>query len=89
MCPDGDDSEEDTVYFDVARTNAHRRAGNNWEYDWSNLSGDQELGNGDVVVIVWGRDRSSYMQGEQTGIELLGLYDGIRLRHRDHDGVGS
>ena len=60
MCPDGDDS----VYFDVARTNAHRRAGNNWEYDWSNLSGDQELGNGDLVVIVWGRDRSSYMRGK-------------------------
>ena len=61
MCLDGDDSD----YFDVARTNAHRRAGNNWEYDWSNLSGDQELGNGDVVVIVWGRDRSSYMQGDK------------------------
>ena len=63
MCPDGDDSEEDLDdYFDVARSNAHRRAGNNWEFDWSNLSGNQELANGDLVVIVWGRDRSSYMR---------------------------
>ena len=65
MCPDGDDSEEDLDdYFDVARSNAHRRAGNNWEFDWSNLSGNQELANGDLVVIVWGRDRSSYMRGD-------------------------
>ena len=63
MCPDGDDSEEDLDdYFDVARSNAHRRAGNNWEFDWSNLSDNQELANGDLVVIVWGRDRSSYMR---------------------------
>ncbi len=65
MCPDGDDSEEDLDdYFDVARSNAHRRAGNNWEFDWSNLSDNQELANGDLVVIVWGRDRSSYMRGD-------------------------
>ncbi len=48
------------TYFDVARTNAHRRAGNNWEYDWSNLGADQELEDGTLTVIVWGRDRSSY-----------------------------
>ena len=66
MCAD---HEEDAVaanspstYFDVARTNAHRRAGNNWEYDWSNLSGDQAVENGTLTVIVWGRDRSSYMR---------------------------
>ena len=51
-----------STYFDVARTNAHRRAGNNWEYDWSDLSGDQEVEDGTLVVIVWGRDRSSYMR---------------------------
>ena len=38
-----------STFFDVARTNAHRRAGNNWEYDWSNLSGDQAVEDGDAV----------------------------------------
>ena len=62
MCPDGDSSR----YSDVARTNAHRRAGNNWEYDWSTLSDDSTdpafLADGTLNVIVWGRDRSSYMR---------------------------
>ena len=62
MCPDGDSSR----YSDVARTNAHRRAGNNWEYDWSTLSDDLTdpafLADGTLNVIVWGRDRSSYMR---------------------------
>ena len=62
MCPDGDSSR----YVDVARTNAHRRAGNNWEYDWSTLSDDKAdpafLADGTLTVIVWGRDRSSYMR---------------------------
>ena len=66
MCGDHeDDAVADgapSTYFDVARTNAHRRAGNNWEYDWSDLSGDQEVEDGTLVVIVWGRDRSSYMR---------------------------
>ena len=68
MCADhGDDAVEEnapSTYFDVARTNAHRRAGNNWEYDWSNLSGDQEVENGTLAVIVWGRDRSSYIRAD-------------------------
>ncbi len=67
MCRDHEDDavEENApaTYFDVARTNAHRRAGNNWEYDWSDLSGDQSLEDGTVTVIVWGRDRSAYMRG--------------------------
>ena len=66
MCRDHKDPAVDiddvSAYFDVARTNAHRRAGNNWEYDWSDLSGDQEVEDGTLVVIVWGRDRSSYMR---------------------------
>ncbi len=64
MCPDHEtDAVADdapVTYFDIAQTNAHRRAGNNWEYDWSNLSGDQALEDGALTVIVWGRDRSSY-----------------------------
>ena len=66
MCPDHKaDAVVDApkTYFDIAQTNAHRRAGNNWEYDWSNLSGDQALEDGTLTVIVWGRDRSAYMRG--------------------------
>ena len=67
MCRDHKvvDEEENTpaTYFDVARTNAHRRAGNNWEYDWSDLTSYQSLEDGTVTVIVWGRDRSAYMRG--------------------------
>ena len=67
MCPDDNDAEDDSDYFFVTRTNVHRRAGNNWEYDWSNLTGTQKLADGDLVVIVWGRDRSSYMREASTG----------------------
>ena len=68
MCRDHtDDAVADgapSEYFDVVATNAHRRAGNNWEYDWSNLSGDQAVEDGTLTVIVWGRDRSAYMRGD-------------------------
>ncbi len=68
MCPDHTDdpvTTDDTAkYFDVAATNAHRRAGNNWEYDWSALTGDQAVEDGTLTVIVWGRDRSAYKRGE-------------------------
>ena len=64
MCPDH--TEDDTTYFDVARTSALRRAGNNWEYQWSNLTGHQKLEDGKLSVVVWGRDRSSYKSGTDT-----------------------
>jgi hypothetical protein len=71
MCPDHvndpEDAENDkSTYFDVAVTSAHARPGNNWEYQWSNLSGDQAVENGKLSVIVWGRDRSSYETGDGT-----------------------
>ena len=52
-----------TTFFDVSETSALARPGNNWEYQWSNLSGDQAVEDGKLSVIVWGRDRSSYMRG--------------------------
>ena len=36
------------------------RPGMNWEYNWRNLSGDNELPNGKLKVIVLARDRSTY-----------------------------
>ena len=48
-------------YFDVAVTSAHSRSGNNWQYEWSDLSGEnQSLADGKLNVIVWGRDTGSY-----------------------------
>ena len=52
--------------FDVATTSALSRPGNRWEYQWSNLSGTQMVDNGDLSVIVWGRDRSSYENADGT-----------------------
>ena len=53
-----------TTFFEVAETNAQSRSGNRWEYEWSNLSGDQAVEDGTLSVIVWGRDRSSYFRGK-------------------------
>ncbi len=37
------------------------RPGNNWVYAWRNASNEaRELHDGKLVVVVWGRDRSSY-----------------------------
>ena len=69
MCPDhtvAAVSGSDAAYFDVAVTSALARPGNNWEYQWSNLSADQALEDGKLSVIVWGRDRSSYKSGAKT-----------------------
>ena len=69
MCPDHVDAQHDiaedvTTFFDVSETSALARPGNNWEYQWSNLPGDQAVEDGELSVIVWGRDRSSYMRGD-------------------------
>ena len=47
---------------DVGRGSASlSRPGNNWIYAWRNPSTDaSELGDGQLVVVVWGRDRSTY-----------------------------
>ena len=70
MCPDhvkdAATAGDTKTYFDVAVTSALARPGNNWEYQWSNLSADQELEDGKLSVIVWGRDRSSYKAGKDT-----------------------
>ncbi len=68
MCPKHTDAAtlEDAgpTFFDVAQTNAQSRTGNRWEYEWSDLSGDQSVEDGTLSVIVWGRDRSSYFRGK-------------------------
>ena len=57
-CSEGDEE------FGIPVTSALARPGNKWEYLWANLSGNQELDDGKLSVIVWGRDRSSYKSGE-------------------------
>ncbi len=57
-CGTGDGSE-----FLVSPQGANRRTGNNWAFDWAEGTGDEELADGKLHVIVWGRDRSSYHQG--------------------------
>ena len=67
MCPKHTDAATlegaGPTFFDVAQTNAQSRTGNRWEYEWSDLSGDQSVEDGTLSVIVWGRDRSSYFRG--------------------------
>ena len=76
MCPDhadaaGPDGDDTKTFFNVAVNSAHRRAGNNWEYDWSNLDGDDAVEDGKLRVIVWGRDRSSYMRGSGADADRI------------------
>jgi hypothetical protein len=69
MCPDHTDDpdtgivDDVSTFFEVDVARANRRSGNLWEFDWSNLTGDQAVENGKLSVIVWGRDRSSYLRG--------------------------
>ena len=53
----------DAGYFSVSPQGAHSRSGNRWAFDWAEGTGDEELEDGKLYVIVWGRDRSSYMEG--------------------------
>ncbi len=81
-------------YFDVSPNNANRRAGNNWHYDWSNLSGDQALEDGKLTVIVWGRDRSSYLRGTDRVLNYSAStvdfeYDAELMTAWDKDGQTS
>ena len=77
MCGDhkkaAETADDLTTYFDVAQTNAQSRSGNRWEYEWSNLSGDQAVEDGKLSVIVWGRDRSSYNRG--SGDDAVRVYN--------------
>ena len=86
MCPDhtdkaiGDPDNDPTTYFKVDRINALRRAGNNWEYLWSELTGDAKVEDGKLSVIVWGRDRSTYKSGKDdlynySAVSLNFVYD--------------
>ena len=80
MCPDHKDPAHEegdvTTFFDVSETSALARPGNNWEYQWSNLSDDQAVEDGGLSVIVWGRDRSSYMRccGDANNLERVFNY---------------
>ena len=47
-------------------TSMFSRPGLNWEYNWRNLSGDNELPNGKLRVIVFARDRSTYQLSAST-----------------------
>ena len=70
MCPDHKKAAETATpadpatFFEVDVARANRRSGNLWEFDWSNLTGNQAVEDGKLSVIVWGRDRSSYMRGD-------------------------
>ncbi len=50
--------------FSLSDTSLLARPGNNWEYQWSNLSGDEELDDGKLTVVVYGRDRNSYKSSD-------------------------
>ena len=66
MCPDHANDAvdgDDTKFFNVDIAGANRRSGNLWEFEWSNLAGDDAVEAGKLSVIVWGRDRSSYKRG--------------------------
>ena len=45
------------------------RPGMNWEYNWRNLSGDNELPNGKLKVIVLARDRSTYKLSDGNTVQ--------------------
>ncbi len=81
LCPDHtmdpDVENDDKRYFDVAVTSALARPGNTWEYQWSTLSGDQAVEQGKLSVIVWGRDRSSYMRGSDRVYNYSASTDGF------------
>ncbi len=49
--------------FVIPVTSALSRSGENWEYVWSNLSGESNLSDGNLSVVVWGRDRNSFKSG--------------------------
>ena len=63
----GDDDNRtmcgDAGYFFVSPQGAHSRSGNRWAFDWAEGPAAEALEDGKLYVIVWGRDRSSYMQG--------------------------
>ena len=47
----------------IATITALQRGGNNWEYQWSNLD---SLRDGQLTVVVTGRDRGGFKRGEDT-----------------------
>jgi hypothetical protein len=52
--------DEPSVFTDASSLS---RPGNNWVYAWRNASGDsvqRHLNDGELVIVVWGRDRSEY-----------------------------
>ena len=52
------DSANPTTFNNVSSLS---RPGNNWIYAWRNISTPaSKLGDGELVVLVWGRDRSEY-----------------------------
>ncbi len=54
------DEEGDTKVIHYVQ--AYARQGNTWEYQWRNISGDdQELADGNLTVVAFARDKSSYV----------------------------
>ncbi len=47
----------------IATITALQRGGNNWEYQWSNLD---MLRDGNLTIVVTGRDRGGFKRGEDT-----------------------
>ena len=69
-----DDVEDEPAFqcssSDEARMIRHSaslsRPGNNWVYAWRNTS-SQDLDDGELAVVVWGRDRSDYQAHDGSG----------------------
>ena len=54
---------------DFRESSSLSRPGNNWVYAWRNASEDAEkrhLGDGELVIVVWGRDTSTYDAFDST-----------------------
>ena len=57
---------------DFRKSASLSRPGNNWIYAWRNASAEtSHLGDGQLVVVVWGRDRSEYDDRTSTEEESV------------------
>ncbi len=57
-------ADEPSDFSDAASLS---RPGNNWVYAWRNATQDsRKLNDGKIVVVVWGRDRSTYEAHDST-----------------------
>ena len=64
-CGDGD-ADDETIQQQQART--FSRPGLSWEFEWQNPDDPQELPDGKITMVAYGRDRKSYtnLEGNTT-----------------------